>query len=422
MNCIEISFDKNYETKYSITITNDGRILAELHTSPDKNYYDEVSDIDSILKDNYKYYKGLKGTCEEEEKEITEQLKKGNNYYMNIDSIFISGTYEEIFTFFNSNKDLINKNIVIEKVKYTKKDYKSIKQLSKYPNIKVRASHDIGSISIIQYMETYEKLYEIILTIKKYDLSPIEQLMYVYDIVRDRIYNEETDGNAKSSRNLSNVLNGDKIVCAGFANIFDEICQNLGFKSLVYKLGNKDDWHARNIVYVNDPKYKINGIYFFDATWDCKKNESNDFLNSYKYFARTKSEIACLSNYMFKEESCKYLNSNLLEKYMECKDTNVITTVSNLLKLMEGNLIPFMDIVMYEPNIVEKVKVYSQLTNNKISVDLFEKIFSNVRKIEHKENNEKYSIDKKDLQSAIDSYEVNIEFINFKRLIKKLGV
>lgn len=118
--------------------------------------------------------------------------------------------------------------------------------------------------------------------INKYNLSELEKIMYVYDIVKYRIYNKDED-NYLNNRDLDKVTSGNTIVCSGFSNLFNAILMSLDIKAM--PLISKTAKHQRSIVYVNDSKYDIDGIYVFDPTWDCRKKESeNYYLERYNYF------------------------------------------------------------------------------------------------------------------------------------------
>ena len=72
-------------------------------------------------------------------------------------------------------------------------------------------------------------------TIKKLHLSPLETVLYVYDLVRERKYQEEGANECHTkSRDLTSVLLGDKIVCAGFVNLFNTILEKLDIKCLSF--------------------------------------------------------------------------------------------------------------------------------------------------------------------------------------------
>jgi len=102
------------------------------------------------------------------------------------------------------------------------------------------------------------------------ELSPLEKFLYVYNILSDYTYkseNEETDTYVKS-RSIVNILNDDKIVCVGFANLLVTVCNKLNIPCInqdwVYA-SNKDG-HAICNVYIKDEKYDIDGIYCSDPT------------------------------------------------------------------------------------------------------------------------------------------------------------
>ena len=106
-------------------------------------------------------------------------------------------------------------------------------------------------------------------------LSPFEKFILAYRYVADRIYKEVDAGDDLSkSRSVISVLNGDKIVCAGYANLLSTILNRLGipcttqcmitFDENLKAYGN----HATCLVRITDPKYNIDGIYFSDPTAD----------------------------------------------------------------------------------------------------------------------------------------------------------
>lgn len=158
---------------------------------------------------------------------------------------------------------------------------------------------------------TYEELEEtstIIDNITKNieNLSPLEQVMYLYDIVRDRVYEDDIE-NKSESRDLTKVLLGSKIVCLGYANLFDTLLKKLNISSRIDLLINKkaNTGHARNIVYIDDPKYNLKCLSVFDPTFD-SKNEEDDisFLESYMYFLKP-------YDFFLKKEKSHYTNSTI---------------------------------------------------------------------------------------------------------------
>lgn len=149
---------------------------------------------------------------------------------------------------------------------------------------------------IEEYKKTIDAIDEIVKTIRKHNLSPLEEIMYAYDLVREKVYTRELDTESdRISRDLSSVLFGDKIVCAGYVAIFNSVLKNLGISVMDYKLIKKENnkkGHVRSLVYVKDKKYHVNGVFMFDPTWDSKKCEGDkSYLRSYKFFCKSKDEF-----------------------------------------------------------------------------------------------------------------------------------
>lgn len=119
--------------------------------------------------------------------------------------------------------------------------------------------------------------------IRQYNLSPMEQIMYIYDIVKQRKYKKDNI-NVRNSCDLDKVLTGDFINCSGYSNLFNAILKCLGIKAMPLASISKN--HQRSIVYVKDEKYNIDGVYAFDPTWDSRtNNDDNHYIDKYYYFA-----------------------------------------------------------------------------------------------------------------------------------------
>lgn len=63
--------------------------------------------------------------------------------------------------------------------------------------------------------------------------------MYAYDILKKRLYKLDEENYYKSS-DVSSVLTGDSIVCAGYSNVFNAIlkCLNIKAAPLISKEAN----------------------------------------------------------------------------------------------------------------------------------------------------------------------------------------
>ena len=130
--------------------------------------------------------------------------------------------------------------------------------------------------------------------IKKQDYSPLEKLLNAYLIVANNEYKSEVEEkeSRSQSRSIYGVLNSDKIVCTGFSNYLKTLVKELNdsnLKVFTNYVGTKRvkyaktryGLHTTNIVYIKDDKYKIDGFYYLDSTWDA--HDLDDVI-SLRYF------------------------------------------------------------------------------------------------------------------------------------------
>lgn len=149
-------------------------------------------------------------------------------------------------------------------------------------------------------MVTLKELYHTAVTvdiitrqIQKYNLTPLEQIIYAYDIVKERKYNECND-DKDNSRDLDKIIDNTYIVCVGHSNLLIAILENLGINAK--PLISTKSKHQRTAVYIKDEKYKIDGVYAFDPCFDSRKTDN--YINNYNYFGLllNESEIDSPSN------------------------------------------------------------------------------------------------------------------------------
>ncbi len=143
-------------------------------------------------------------------------------------------------------------------------------------------------LSLKDMINVYEELLKYAKVPLENNYSPAECFYYIYNLLKQRIYHEEEKGEKETkSRGLKEVLYGDKIVCVGYSNLFSAISSVLGLFSEVCSWDSvkDEDGHASNVVYLNDEKYNICGIYAVDVTWDSKENEKDtEYENNIKNF------------------------------------------------------------------------------------------------------------------------------------------
>ncbi len=282
---------------------------------------------------------------------------------------------------------------------------------------------------IKEYKSTIDAIDDIVKTINKYNLSPLEKIMYAYDLVRDRVYTKESENESNIvSRDLSSVLFGDKIVCAGYVAIFNAVLKNLGISVMDYIIARKDNnkkGHIRSLVYVNDKKYNVNGIFLFDPTWDSKKYEGDkSYLTSYKFFCKSKDEFryfdqeynnVTLPNYsknfapkvkkIIEIEGLIHIPSDIAKTF------NDISILVNNKSLANG--------IIFNEKIPKELRnVFASMTDTQElikSLDKFQTLFFgqtlnplilleilyNVRKIQYYEDPERYPFDTESIKKAV---------------------
>lgn len=110
--------------------------------------------------------------------------------------------------------------------------------------------------------------------LKSLDASPFEKYLIIYDFLTNRVYKEEKTMSAKS-RDVVSVLNGDNIVCVGYAKMLERLCNEVGIDcyqqgSVVYSREDGEflGGHANNLIRMKDEKYGIDGLFYVDACWD----------------------------------------------------------------------------------------------------------------------------------------------------------
>lgn len=108
--------------------------------------------------------------------------------------------------------------------------------------------------------------------------SPLEKLLSAYiDVTRYKYKKQDITEHFSQSRSIYGVLNSDKIVCVGYASLLRAIIERNGDKNIklyANSVACSDDgkhitgYHSNLVVYIQDPKYGIDGYYYLDPTWD----------------------------------------------------------------------------------------------------------------------------------------------------------
>ena len=114
--------------------------------------------------------------------------------------------------------------------------------------------------------------------IKSLNLSPFEEYLMAYDVVANLFYNQDPEEEKwyQKSRTLISGLTQDTFVCVAHAKVFNGLLSGLGIlsqtQSLFVNIGDRghrqEELHVNVMVYLNDPKYMLDGVVFTDACND----------------------------------------------------------------------------------------------------------------------------------------------------------
>lgn len=317
----------------------------------------------------------------------------------------------------NNKNEKNNINKVIEFIKNNKNlkielfmtDYNTfVKNLNKndYPNLLIRFQNSDEAIPYKDFYSMYQKLNEIVKFINHYDLSNLEKVLLVYDIVKANEYKKESNNeDYRISRNLNQIINNDKIVCVGYSNLLSFLLSNINIKNfdMKVKFKNKNNGHQRNFIHLKDDKYNIDGMFFLDSTWDSKK--SSYYLDNYLYFLKPLSFFSKDKNeVLLEKENISLLDSTTDEVEKLLNSLNSQEKIEYILKLnsLLGYCKPqisFIYLLNYSnEQVIDLFKEVKDLYNKNISKQAFINALYKVRRIEYINN--------------IINFEPNLDYIN----------
>ena len=370
-----------------------------------KSFYECMEYAKKYRVDNYDYT--------DEDKQIAYLEKNFDNLIDSVEYINFTMCHDHKEEVIKNNPIVLTKKIVLpELIDINEKD-KILELMEKYKdncdNTYVSLIGNANHVSISECYKTLKTIEKQVEKIKKLGLSPMENIMYIYDLVRNRIYKLEDENESQyKSRDLIEVLSGDKIVCTGYANIFCAYLTCLGINNEIVGLEGKTEkeGHSRSVAYVKDPKYDIDGVYYFDPTWDSrKKDEDNKYLYRYIFFAKTRTYMEDIEEHSLKDERFDYypdlaerfedaLNKNNMEKsLLYGKSVNYMAGL-----LGEEKIGACTYIFPFEPKygtytnkeMGDKVRKMVEKFNKEIPGETMLKVLNNVRNVQYLENPEWY--------------------------------
>ncbi len=391
-------------------------------------YVDDNKTFEKQLKNKEEFKRCMNGIREfrehydepnpEEDKKIDYIDENFDNLLDSVEFIKISFDEKDPKEYIMNNPSLLEKKVVINKELVITEYDELLKLMKKYKGLEdkiyIRLEDNSDYLSLNECFNIMNAIKEKVEYIKGLNLSPMETIMYVYDQVRNRVYTEEDkDEMYFKARDLKEVMTGDKIVCTGYANMFHTILTQLGYENSIVNLAltTEDKGHARNVVYVKDDKYKIDGVYYFDATHDSKiKEDDNSYLYNYRYFAKTRLQMDELDDGIFIDQDFPYYSANMygeLEKLLKYRKNNNIIEYANSINYMSKMIIgeilikkmEFLDISPEygkydEDKILRSFKKVASKFNKEIPGETMINILNNVRREECYEDPAWYPYDK----------------------------
>ena len=411
-------------------------------------YVDEENTFSKQIRNKEKFIKCIKymrtvGDKEvyyyDGEKKLIKYLEKNLDNILN-DTQFIRLSFEKQNNkeYIMNNPFLLTKKIVLselleitdyDRVIYLMKEYEDI-----IDKVYVSLIGNNNYVSLKDCYKTINAIKEQADKIKDLNLSQMETIMYVYDHVRNRVYTEENeDEELYKSRDLTQVMFGDKIVCSGYASLFHALLTYLGIKSSVVHLIGEDfvSGHARNIAYVKDEKYDIDGVYYFDPTWDSKRKEdNNEYLYRYNSFAKTKLQAEADPRYHFDDPLLNQYSIDLYDKLKNIIEDENYTELINYFKsinymssiINDELLLYIFHIIPNSPTyglfdkkeVLGKLKDITDKFNKELSAETLIQVLNNVRKIEYYQDSNWYPYDVNDILNTawISNWKLKKDYLN----------
>lgn len=341
----------------------------------------------------------------ENAKEFYEDFKKNRiEYLKNVEFISFDVDSLKIAEYIKRNPILKTKKIILKN--YNTLESGIINEIqnifgedTKYLYFEIEGNQ--RAISFDEYKNTVEKVDKFINEIKLFDFSPMEQIMYLYDFVRNKVYcREDNNEDHTISRDFTSALLGKKIVCVGYSKIFIYLLEKIGIEGIKVDLERKDgsSGHARVVIYVKDPKYDIDGVYYFDPTWDSKEREGdNEYLFSYRYFALTEDEMDKASKHKYFDDRMTFDIDELIELFEKYYDNNgwnnmprdIISQINYINYLINKkrliHILPYMNKNNFfsKEEVIKNIKELKKYFKREINAEIFLKILFNVRKIQY---------------------------------------
>ena len=344
---------------------------------------------------------------------------------------------DEIHHFLENNKRLSENSLLIGVGTYNYDD-ENVKFIEQFKNYE-KAFFVMSNLNDLFTADTILKQINIVSNIEKEikkhpKLSPLEQSMYAYDLLRTNMA-KTLENDTEEEKEFNKFA--DKFMEPSFfyAPLYTEILRRLNIASIT-GTGYFNNYETRKytIAYIIDRKYNIEGVYYFDPGINSKiamensleiydSEEDNSILSTlknYSGFAKTKGDIEFSGyldfDFIFADFDHGYIND------LENIENGIITEDLNLLTMKLNNISMFIDKtniicdtnIFYDSEAVSNIKIdverYDRLFDNEIDANKFLEILFNVRRVEYLHNSNIFRLSTDELKDIL--YNSDVAFKN----------
>ena len=245
-------------------------------------------------------------------------------------------------------------SIDIEEHNFTFEDFCVFEQAKSLLKEKGSDLFFFGGHSMFHTLDEMKKtdkiLDDMIKKINSFGFSPFEKFLYIYNFVCSRAPKEfEHDHESPHlSRDLMSVVTTPYCVCVGFSQMLLYLCRETGIECFYQLIDvSEGDNHENDLVYLDDDKYDIHGLYYADSCWDSIDEED-----------KTSTYAFCLIPLSLGRQLFKYHFESTLYLYQDPKDKYT---------LLEPSL--FQICLTYDPGCKTRINAFIPLGN--LETELF---------------------------------------------------
>lgn len=168
-----------------------------------------------------------------------------------------------------------------------------LKDLEKDHKLSIMYDREI-ICSVDDFVNMRNNIKKLLEPIKKYQLSPLEKALFVYDTVKNfYIVNYKYMKKKKVSRVIHRIFIPNELNCQAYAALYAQLLRELKIQAsdyslytpLISELFLTKDNHSRTMVRLVDDKYAINGLFNTDVIWDAMGKLKGKY--QYEYFLKS---------------------------------------------------------------------------------------------------------------------------------------